>query len=221
MDQMASSVGGLVAIDFGGAEPLIDPLSFDFAARGYALAVVHTGGRHDNLTAAYAAIRYEMEKVAVQFGERHLCDVNPADFEAELPALRRRVSDRALLRAMHFFAEDARVPEQAAALRRGDLPGFLDLINASGDSSGALLQNLYLYPPEEPLALALALSKQMLAGCGACRVHGGGFAGTILAFLPLERLDAYRRRMDAVFGAGACQPLNIRPFGALEIPGTI
>ncbi|MDR0898312.1 MAG: galactokinase [Oscillospiraceae bacterium] len=218
MDQMASSVGGLVAIDFGGAEPIIDPLSFDFAAQGYALAVVHTGGSHDNLTAAYAAIPAEMEQVAAQFGQKRLRDVDPAAFEAELPALRSRVSDRALLRAMHFFTEDARVPQQAAALRRGDLPGFLALINASGESSQALLQNLYQSPPEEPLALALALSQQMLAGCGAWRVHGGGFAGTILAFVPLDRLDAYRARMDAVFGAGACQPLNIRPVGALEIP---
>ncbi len=217
MDQMASSVGGLVAIDFGGETPQVTPLQFDFASRRYAMAVVNTGGSHDDLTDAYAAIRWEMEQVAQYFGEEKLSRVDPAAFEDALPKLRGKVSDRALLRAYHFFDENARVPLQAEALRAGDLDGFLRLVLASGASSERLLQNLWAHPEHQPLTLALELSRRMLEGRGAWRVHGGGFAGTILAFIPMDLLPAYRAKMDAVFGVGACKPLRVRTVGAYEV----
>lgn len=217
MDQMASSVGGLVAIDFAADEPDIAPLSFDFAARGYALAVVNTGGSHDDLTDAYAAIRAEMEQVAAHLGEACLRPVDPKRFERELPTLYGKVSDRALLRALHFFDENARVVEQVNALKAEELDRFFRLVIASGESSWKLLQNVWAFPASQPIALALELSRRMLEGAGAWRVHGGGFAGTILAFVPLGKMGAYRARMDAVFGEGACQPLGIRPVGAYEL----
>lgn len=218
LDQMASSVGGLVAVDFETETPKVEPLAFDFAAHAYALAIVNTSGSHDDLTHAYAAIPEEMRQVAACFGKERLRQVNPAAFEAAIPELRGKVSDRAILRAMHFFDEDARVLRQVQALKAGDLKRFFELIVASGESSWKLLQNVWANPTEQPLSLALELSHRMLNGKGAWRVHGGGFAGTILAFVPLSMLDAYRARMDAVFGDGACCPLNIRPVGPYEMP---
>jgi galactokinase len=221
MDQMASSVGKLVAIDFGGETPEIRPIPYDFYQKGYALAVVNTGGGHGDLTDEYAAIRREMEQVAVCFGEARLGPVDPARFEAEFPSLRGRVNDRALLRAAHFFDENARVARQVDALLADDLPKFLSLVVQSGESSLALLQNLSADPHSQPLPFALELSRRMLAGCGAWRVHGGGFAGTILAFVPLRMLDAYRVRMDTAFGAGACRALRIRPVGPVMFQNTM
>ncbi len=218
MDQMASSVGGLVAIDFESAEkPLIQAISYDFFVKGYALAVVNTRGGHDDLTPAYAAIPREMEQVAAFFGQKKLRSVDRNRFEAEIPKLRSKVSDRAILRAMHFFDENERVAEQVSALLADDSRRFLELIVDSGMSSLALLQNLNAHPEEQPLPLALELSRRMLAGRGAWRVHGGGFAGTILAFVPLDMMENYRGRMDAVFGQGACQTLRIRPLGPMRI----
>ena len=220
MDQTASSVGGLVTIDFAQEEPDIRGLSFDFEEAGYALCIVGTGGSHDDLTDAYAAIRTEMEQVAACFGRSRLREVDADAFEAALPSLRGKVSDRALLRALHFFDDDRRVPQEVAALQAGDLARFFELVVASGESSWKLLQNLYADPGEQPLSLALELSRRMLEGRGAWRVHGGGFAGTIQAFVPQGLLEAYRARMDAAFGQGACVPLNIRPVGAYELcPG--
>ncbi len=198
---------------------MVTPLQYDFAAKGYALAVVDTRGDHGGLTDAYAAIRQEMEQVAACFGQARLRPVDAARFEAELPGLCGRVPDRAILRALHFFDENARVAEQVAALKADDLPRFLELINESGQSSLALLQNLSVGGPEQDIPLALELSRRMLAGRGAWRVHGGGFAGTILSFVPLDLMDAYAARMDAVFGAGACARLMIRPEGAVVLRG--
>lgn len=217
MDQMASSVGGIVAIDFGRDEPEIGALNFDFAAHGYTLAVVDTGGSHDALTPAYAAIRSEMEAVANCFGKPRLREVEPGAFEKAIPALRKKVSDRALLRAFHFYDENSRVPDMVDALQARDLPGFFRLIIASGDSSWELLQNVWATPAEQPVALAMELSRRFLGKDGAWRVHGGGFAGTILAFVPLQRYDEYAAHMDAVFGKGKCCPLNIRQVGAYEL----
>lgn len=217
MDQTASSVGGIAAIDFREDEPEVQAIPFDFAARGYAVAVVNTGGSHGDLTDAYASIRSEMEQVAAFLGEKQLRFVEPARFETEIPVLRGKVSDRALLRAFHFFDEDLRVPEQVAALKQGDLTRFFTLVIESGESSWKLLQNVWAYPEEQPLSVALELSRRLLAGQGAWRVHGGGFAGTILAFVPLGLLETYRARMDSVFGQGACRPLGIRPVGAYEL----
>lgn len=217
MDQTASSVGGIVAIDFREAEPEVTALQYDFAAKGYVLAVVNTGGSHDDLTDAYAAIRAEMEQVAALFGQSRLRFVDPQAFDEQLPALHGKVSDRALLRAMHFFDENARVPQMVEALERNDLEAFFALIIASGDSSWKLLQNVWASPQEQPISLALALSERMLRGRGAWRIHGGGFAGTILAFVPTDGYAAYRQRMDAMFGAGACCLLNIRQVGACMV----
>lgn len=217
LDQIASALGGVVSVDFEHADPAIEKIPYDFAARGYALAVVNTGGSHDSLTDAYAAITAEMGQVASHFGAERLRFVDPARFEAEIPSLRKKISERAILRAMHFFGENERVLRQVAALKADDLPRFFSLVIESGESSWRLLQNVWASPADQPLALALALSESMLKGHGAWRVHGGGFAGTILAFVPHDSLDAYKERMDAVFGEGACRPLRIRPVGAYEV----
>lgn len=220
LDQMASSVGGIVTVDFLPEVPEVSALRYDFAAQGYTLAVVNTRGSHGDLTDEYTAIRREMEAVAAQFGKSFLRDVDPAAFDDAVPRLRGKVSDRALLRAYHFFDEDARVPEMVAALDKNDLGSFLRLVNASGDSSWKMLQNVWASPDDQPIALALALAARMLRGEGAWRVHGGGFAGTILTFLPRPKYAAFCARMDAVFGEGACCPLRIRPVGAVEVNET-
>jgi len=217
LDQMGSAVGGLVAMDFIHPEPSVEAIAFDFEAAGYTLAVVNTGGDHGDLTDAYASIPADMAFVAAFFEKNRLRFVDRALFEDSLPSLVGKVSDQAILRAMHFFDEDARVPEQVAALKAADLPRFFELINASGDSSIKLLQNIYVDPYDQPVMLALALSERLLCGRGAWRVHGGGFAGTILAFVPLPMFEMYKERMDQAFGMGACQPLNIRPVGAYEL----
>lgn len=219
MDQLASAVGGFLEIDFSDREyPAVARVDRDIGALGYALCVVSTGGSHADLTDEYASIPAEMGSVARCFGCEVLGDVDGRVFEASIGTLRGRVTDRALLRAMHFFAENARVPEQAAALRAGDMERFMLLMRESGRSSFELLQNVC--PRDEAqrgLALALALSDQFLGGRGACRVHGGGFAGTILALLPQADFDAYAARMERVFGDGCCRRLHVRYAGSLEI----
>jgi galactokinase len=217
LDQMGSSFGGLVAIDFQKKEPTVETLSFDFLRHGYALAIVNTGKGHGELTGEYAAIPAEMKRVAAFFGCDRLREVDSEQFYSQIPELYGRVPDRAILRAMHFFEEDARVPKQVQALRAGDLQRFLDLINESGQSSITLLQNIHVKAQEQPLSIALALSAKMLKGKGAWRVHGGGFAGTILSFVPLDMMDQYAAHMNAVFGANACVALMIRPVGAYEM----
>lgn len=215
MDQMASSVGGLVTIDFKDPTPVVEALPYDFKAKGYSLVVVNTGGDHGDLTDDYAAIPAEMKAVAAQFGRKVLREIDPAEMEAAIPKLRGKVSDRAILRALHFYDDNARVPMQVAALRQDDLGAFLSLVIESGESSWKLLQNVYARPLEEQMALALELSRRVLKGSGAWRVHGGGFAGTIQAFVPDSLLDAYVKKLEASFGAGACTVLSIRPEGAV------
>ncbi len=215
MDQTASSLGGLVQIDFGHEQPSVRGMQYDFMAKGYALCVVNTGGSHGDLTDQYASIRSEMESVAACYGKRALREVEPGQVDADVAKLRAKVGDRALLRAMHFFAENQRVQQQVDALNRDDLPAFFTEINSSGDSSWMLLQNVWAFPQEQPIALGLAIAKRILAGQGACRVHGGGFAGTLLSFVPNTLLAEYARRMDAVFGTDACAVLAIRPEGAV------
>lgn len=217
MDQTASSVGGLVAIDFEKAEPVVQALQYDFSKKGYALVVVATGGHHGDLTNAYAAIHTEMEQVAHFFGEKLLRQVQLKQVLENIPALREKVSDRAILRALHFFDDNQRALEEAEALRRDDLPAFLDLVVSSGRSSSMLLQNVALNAEQQQIPLALELSRRILEGKGAWRVHGGGFAGTILAFVPSALLGEYTRQMDAVFGDQASIVLDIRPVGATEI----
>ena len=218
LDQMASSVGGMVTMDFRTADPQVEAIACDFAAQGYALCVVNTGGDHGDLTDDYAAIRKEMEAVAAQFGKRVLREVDPEAFEANIPAVRAAVGDRPVLRAMHFFDDNARVVEQVAAIRNGDLATFFDAVKRSGDSSWKLLQNVYARPNQQQMSMGIELSRRFLKGDGAQRVHGGGFAGTIQAYVPMERLDAYVAMIESVFGEGSCCVLRVRPEGAVMMP---
>lgn len=218
MDQMASSVGGLVAIDFGGAEAQVESMKYDFAAKGLRLCVVQAGGDHENLTAEYAAIPAEMRAVARALGGEVLRDIAPEALLKAIPNLKNRVPDRAILRALHFMDEDARVAAAFEALKKDDLGEFLRLVIASGESSWKLLQNVYVAGSDNrEMALALELSRRMLEGRGAWRIHGGGFGGTILAFVPEDMLAVYQQEMNGVFGENACVPLDVRPVGAVRI----
>ena len=218
MDQMASSVGGMVTIDFETEDAQVEAIACDFAAKGYALCVVNTGGDHGDLTDDYAAIRTEMEAVAAQFGKKVLREVPQEQVEQNIGKLRCAVGDRAVLRALHFYDDNARVLEEVAAIRGGDLPAFFDAVTRSGDSSWKLLQNVYARPNQEQMAMGIELSRRFLAGAGAQRVHGGGFAGTIQAYVPLDRLDDYIAMIEGAFGKGSCTPLMIRPEGAVMMP---
>jgi galactokinase len=220
MDQMASSVGGFITIDFADtAKPIIEPIAFDFAACGHTLCIVDTRGSHGDLTGEYAAIPAEMKSIAGAFGADYLRQVDEAAFYARLSALRSRYGDRAILRAIHFFGDNARVVEQVAALRAGDFGRFKALVIASGRSSLQNLQNIFACeaPHAQGLTLALTMSERLLAGRGAWRVHGGGFAGTIQAFVPNELLADYRAAMESLFGEGSCHALSIRPVGGVEV----
>ena len=219
MDQMASSVGGLVAIDFKDkANAQVTAMNLDFEAAGYVPVVVSAGGEHGNLTSEYAAIPSEMKQVASALGATVLREIDPEAMERAIPQLKNKVSDRAILRALHFYDENRRVDAIVEAIRGGDIPAFLRLLIESGESSWMLLQNLYVSSgSNQEMPLALELSRRMLQGKGAWRIHGGGFAGTILAFVPAALLDEYTRRMNAVFGDHAVTPLMIRPVGAVEI----
>ena len=218
LDQMAASVGGMVALDFATSDTQVEAIACDFAAKGYALCVVNTGGDHGDLTDDYAAIPAEMKAVAAQFGKQVLREVAPEEFEANIGRLRKAVGDRPVLRAMHFYDDNARVLEQAKAIREGDLNAFFDAVNRSGDSSWKLLQNVYARANQEQMAMGIELSRRFLAGEGAQRVHGGGFAGTIQAYVPMERLEAYIALIEDAFGPGSCTPLMIRPEGAVMMP---
>ena len=220
MDQMVSSVGGLVSIDFYDTEnPEIERFDFDFEAHGYCLCITDTKGSHANLTDDYVAIRSEMESVAAYFGKQYLREVSEIAFYDAIPNLREICSDRAILRAAHFFAENSRAMQEADALKAGNIDEFLRLVNESGNSSTQLLQNLYStsQPTKQEIPLAIMMSKRLLAGTGTVRVHGGGFAGTIQAFVPLNLADAYTMEMNRIFGENACQKMRIRPVGGVEI----
>ncbi len=219
MDQLACAVGGFVAIDFEQPEePKIEKIDCDLAAQGYDICIVNCGGNHADLTHEYAAVTKEMGDVARFFGKTVLREVDEAVFYASLGQLRKAVSDRAILRAMHFFGDNARVPLQAEALKRKDIETFRRLMNESGRSSFMLLQNVCpTDATERGLALALALSERMLEGKGAWRVHGGGFAGTILALVPLDLMAAYQAQMECVFGQGCCYRFAVRPVGGVKI----
>ena len=216
MDQMASSTGGLVTIDFK-AEPQVTPLSFSFQDAGYSLVVVNTGGSHDNLTAEYAAVRTEMQGVAEMLGAKVLRQVRPEELWKHSPELREKLGERAVLRAFHFMDENKRVKDMVQAVRAGNSPAMFENIIASGESSWMLLQNIYPAGGSQPLSLALAMAASLLKGKGAWRVHGGGFAGTIQAYVKAELADEYCAFMDAVFGKGACMRLAIRGEGAVAI----
>ena len=216
MDQMASSVGGAVAIDFADpAEPVVRPVAVDLAGLGYALCIIDSGASHADLTGEYAAVPQEMGAVAAYFGKRVLREVEEAQVIAHLPALREAVGDRAVLRALHFFADDRRVEREADALARGDMDAFLALVTESGRSSWELLQDITPAGAvaEQAMAVALTVARRALKGQGACRVHGGGFAGTVQAFVPLDSLESFKVETERALGAECCHVLSIRPVG--------
>lgn len=221
MDQMACAVGGIIAIDFRDpSAPVIEQTDFDLSAAGYNLCIVNTGGNHADLTGDYASVPAEMKSVAAYFGKEVLRDTDENAVLAAIPALREKVGDRAILRALHFFAENRRVAAQKAALKAGDLDTFLANVIASGRSSFCYLQNVYTTKnvSEQGLSLALCLAERVLSGKRAAwRVHGGGFAGTIQAFVPTEDVAEFRTVMDAAFGEGRCMVLRVRPEGALRV----
>lgn len=218
LDQMASAAGGLVTVDFRNTEkPEVEPITYDFARRGFALVVVATGGSHANLTDQYAAIPAEMKQVAACFGKKVLRGITVEDLAAKLDVLRSTVSDRAIMRAFHFVTENERVPEQVAALKEDRIGDFLKLIIDSGRSSYMYLQNVFANNDDQSLSLALCLAGGLLNGKGAWRIHGGGFAGTTLNFVPTDLVKSFVEIMNRAFGEKACYVLNIRPTGAARI----
>lgn len=220
MDQTASAVGNLVTIDFFDKEnPKIEPLAFDFASCGHALCIIDTRASHADLTDEYAAIPNEIKSVCAYFGKDVLTQIDEKEFFAAIPTLREKCGDRAVLRAVHFYQENARVPKQVAALEQGDFDAFLKLIKESGYSSYMYLQNVIPagYKEHQDVALALAMCEHFLDGRGAYRVHGGGFAGTVQAFVPFDMLDGFVAGMDSILGEGACHVLAIRPQGGVEM----
>lgn len=223
MDQMVSSVGGFVQIDFADTEnPQVENHIFHFAQAGYSLCITDTKGNHANLTADYVAIPAEMKHVANQFGKTVLREVEENAFYQALPKLRDTCTDREILRAAHFFAENRRAVLEADALARGDVDTFLSLVNESGASSAYDLQNLYSCqsPNEQGIPLALMMSRRILGKKGAVRVHGGGFAGTIQAFVPTDMVSQYAQEMNRIFGENSCHLLHIRPIGGMDITAT-
>lgn len=220
MDQMVSSVGGLVFIDFADTEkPVVESFSCDFERLGCCICITDTKSSHADLTDDYSAIRSEMESVAAHFGEQYLRFVKESDFYREIPKLRETCSDRAIIRAAHFFDENSRAKLEAMVLQNGDKIGFLELVNESGNSSAVLLQNLFSCsnPTKQALTLGIMLSKRILRCEGAVRVHGGGFAGTIQAFVPIDFAEKYIAEMNRVFGEKSCLKIRIRPVGGVEI----
>ncbi len=220
LDQMASSVGGFTYADFNNpADPIIEKIDIDLAKSGHTLCVVDTGGNHADLTQDYADITIECRKISNALGVDFLRDADEDAFYSAIATLRNTCSDRAILRAFHFFNENARVGEQKAALKSLDFDAFFALVNESGASSYDYLQNLYSNSNvgEQGLCLALALTRKYLGGRGACRVHGGGFAGTIQCYIPNDMLDGYCKMIEDVFGEESCVVLKIRPVGGYEL----
>jgi galactokinase len=221
MDQTACAVGGFITIDFADvSSPVIEKLPFDLTAAGYGLCIIDTGGNHADLGADYASVPSEMREVAAELGAEVLRDADEKQLISRMAELREKTGDRALLRALHFYDENRRVKKQVDMLRRGDASSFLREVTASGNSSFKYLQNVYTVqnPREQGLSLALALAERYLDGCGgAARVHGGGFAGTIQAFVPLDSVEGFAKYMESVFGDGTCHVLSVRDAGGVRL----
>jgi len=220
MDQMASAVGNLITINFYDKEnPVIESVDFDFSSCGHALCIIDSGADHADLTDEYAAVPGELKQVCAYFGKDVLTQIEEADFYAAIPALRKSCGDRAVMRGIHEYQENKRVIAEVAALRSGDFDAFLQLVKQSGYSSFMYLQNVIPagYVKHQDMAVALGLCEHFLDGKGAYRVHGGGFAGTVQAFVPFEILDAFKAGIDAALGEGACHILSIRPQGGVEM----
>lgn len=216
LDQLACASGGFTMMDFKVADaPVVERIDCDFDAMGLVVFIQNAGGSHANLTPEYAAVPQEMRTVAAALGKTILSEVSPDTFYQNAAKIRGKVGDRAILRAMHFYAEDARVPFEGAALRNQDTERFLELVRESGKSSFEVLQNVCPSDSaERSVALAIAWSEKLLNGKGATRVHGGGFAGTIQAFVPKELAETYQSEMEAMFGKDTCYRLRVRPVGA-------
>ncbi|MCR5150172.1 MAG: galactokinase [Clostridiales bacterium] len=220
MDQTACSVGGFVKIDFNDPEnPIIEKVDFDFDACGHSLCIVDSGADHSDLTDDYAAVRGEMESAAAVFGKKVLRDVDKGVFFSCIADVRHKAGDRAVLRALHFYGENERVEKLADALKNNDFDAFKAIIIESGHSSFMYNQNVFTCknPQSQAVSLALAVSDEILDGKGAYRVHGGGFAGTIQAFVPNDMLAFYQNIIGSVFGEKACYVLKIRPFGGCSV----
>ena len=222
MDQLACSVGGITSIDLADpSAPQVKRIDCDFNAFGYELCILDTGSNHADLTQDYADITREMGAVAAYFGAKVLRAVPEAEFAAEIPQLRSVCGDRAVLRAMHYYEDDVRAEKEANALEQGDFSAFLSLVNESGLSSELHLQNVWSAsnPERQAVTLALAVGRKLLAASGAIRVHGGGFAGTVQAFVPSDRVLQFKADMERIFGQDACHILRIRPCGGCVVIG--
>ena len=222
MDETASAVGGVVSIDFQDpSAPVVRKVDFDFPATGHTLCIINSGADHADLTDAYAAITNEMKSVAACFGKEVLRDVDEAAFRATIPDLRKALGDRAVLRAIHFFDENRRAVQEAQALEKGDFAAFLALVRASGMSSSLYLQNTFATsdPKQQAIPMVLWAAEEVLQGTGAVRVHGGGFAGTVQAFVPNDKLPAFLKAMEELLGKDMCHMLSIRPEGGCLVAG--
>ena len=221
MDQMACAVGGIVAIDFADTSaPVINKVDFDLSGAGYRLCIVDTGGNHADLTDDYASIPREMKAVAAKFGKKCLRETDEAEVMAAIPSLREELGDRAILRALHFFNENKRVAAQTEALKSGNIEAFFENVKASGRSSACYLQNAYSVKnvSEQGVSLAVRICEGFLEGRGgASRLHGGGFAGTVQAYVPTGACEEFKKTLEGVFGEGSCYVLRVRPLGAVKI----
>ena len=220
MDQTASSVGGMVFIDFKDpTNPVVEKIDFNFASTGHALCIIDSGADHADLTDEYAAIPGELKELCALFGKKVLQDIPEETFLSKLPELRYRISDRAILRSVHFYQENRRVLKQVTALRANDFNTFLQLVKESGRSSWMYLQNITPAGAvvHQDMAVALALCDTLLGDRGAYRVHGGGFAGTVQAFVPLDLLDMFKEKIEDVLGEGACHVLSIHQEGGIRV----
>lgn len=220
MDQMACAIGGVISIDFNDpAHPLVEQIDFEMKQSGHVLCIIDSGADHADLTDDYTAITHDMGAVAQYFGVEKLRDVEPARFWSELSGLREATNDRAVLRAIHFFEDDARVPELAQALTNGDFERFLGLVKDSGMSSARHLQNIYSdsTPQDQAVGVTIALAEHLLGSAGAVRVHGGGFAGTVQAYVPEDEAAEFKRGIEAVLGPDMCHILQVRPIGGAVV----
>ncbi len=216
MDQMASSVGNIVTINFFDKEnPIVKKLDVDFEKCGYKLCIIDAKGDHADLTSEYAAIAYEMKSVAEYFGKTVLSEVSEQEIYDNIAQLKEKISDRAVIRAIHFFEDDKRVAKEVEALQKGDFETFKQLVIQSGDSSYKYLQNIYAAqtPTKQEISVLLVVCEKLLKGKGAWRIHGGGFGGTVQAFVPSDYVKEFKTEIEKIGGEGTCHVLNIRPYG--------
>ena len=220
MDQMACSVGGMIFIDFKDKKmPVVKQVPSDFETAGLSLCIVDTKGSHADLTPDYAAVPAEMNQVAKALGKEHLREIPKEEFYSEIPRLWKETSGRAVLRAIHFFGEEERVLKGVKALETSDYDAFLKVIQASGDSSAKYLQNIYSpkHADSQNVTIALAVSESILGENGVCRIHGGGFAGTIQAFVKNEAVAEYKEKIEAIYGEDSCHVLKVRSQGGIRV----